>query len=115
MQTREHADYTNRVQFLTPEFCVDELNFSTLPNGSLVILDDFSFKKANDKQAKADFLKIVNYYLRHHEITLILIVHNLYNNSLLNEILLAPHLFLSYSNLGYYLMKYVLKYTKILN
>lgn len=33
-------------------------------------------------------------------------MHNLYSTGLLNEILLAPHIFLAYSNLGYYIIKY---------
>ena len=105
MQTQEPADYTTRVSFLESEFCVQENFFEQLPDGSVVILDDFSFKRANDKQTKIEFLKVINYYLRHHNITLLLLVHNLYNNNLLNEILLAPHIFLSYSNIGYYLIR----------
>lgn len=50
-------------------------------------------------------MHIVNYYLRHNKITLFLVIHNLYSTNLLNEILLAPHLFVAYSNLGYYIVK----------
>lgn len=32
-------------------------------------------------------------------------MHNIYSTGLLNEILLAPHIFLAYSNLGYYIIK----------
>jgi len=70
-----------------------------------VILDDYTFKFAQNKQEKMDFLKVINYTLRHRQIILILIIHNLYNNNLANEILLAPHLFLAYSNLGYSIMR----------
>lgn len=32
-------------------------------------------------------------------------MHNLYSTGLLNEMMLAPHVFLAYSNLGYYIIK----------
>lgn len=105
VQTQEPSDFPDSVTLLNADFCVKESLFKSLPDGAVVILDDFSFKQANDKQAKIEFLKVVNYYLRHHNITLMLIVHNLYNNNLLNDILLAPHIFLAYSNLGYYLIR----------
>jgi hypothetical protein len=76
-----------------------------MPSNSVVILDDFSFRNANNKQSKIDFYKVVNYILRHHSITLILLIHNLYNTNLSTEILNASHLFLSYSNLGFQIMR----------
>jgi hypothetical protein len=76
-----------------------------MPNKSVVILDDFAFRTANNKQSKIDFYKVVNYILRHHSITLILMVHNLYNTNLSNDILNASHLFLSYSNIGFQIMR----------
>jgi len=84
---------------------VQEDDFLNIPSGSIVILDDYTFKYAHNKQEKMEFLKVVNYTLRHRQITLILMIHNLYNNNLANEILLAPHLILSYSNLGYTIMR----------
>lgn len=92
---------------MDPGFYVHENYFKLLPKNSIVILDDFSFTNSsnNQRQSKLDFLHVVNYYLRHHQITLILVIHNLFSNGLLNEILLAPHIFLAYSNLGYYVIK----------
>lgn len=93
---------------MNPGFEINEKDFMSIPDNSIVICDDFFLSKTNKnaKQSKFEFLHIVNYYLRHHKITLFLIIHNLYNNGLLNEILLAPHLFIAYSNLGYYIMRY---------
>ena len=85
-------------------FTVTEENFKQIPMQSIVILDDFTLQPS--KQNKIDFLNVINYYLRHHNITLFLIIHNMYNTGLLNEILLAPHIFLAYSNLGYYIIRY---------
>lgn len=108
VQTKDEKDFSehhNKIKFLSRDFSVDEDSFkSTIPNGSLVILDDFSFQNIT-KQTKLQFLNVVNYYLRHHHVTLILLIHNIYSTGLLNEILLAPHLFIAYSNLGYYIMK----------
>jgi hypothetical protein len=84
---------------------VHENNFLNMPRKSVVILDDFTFRTANNKQSKLDFYKVVNYILRHHSITLILMVHNLYNTNLSNDILNASHLFLSYSNIGFQIMR----------
>jgi hypothetical protein len=97
IQTAAPADFDSVLQktFLEQDFCVNEEDFQQLPDNSLVILDDFSFKTLVNKQIKIDFLKIINYRLRHHKITLILIIHNLYNNSLMNDILLSPHIFVS--------------------
>jgi len=107
IQTREPRDFENlnRVHFLSDEFTVHENSFRQFQARSFIVLDDFSFKKANNKQEKADFMKVVNYNLRHQNITLVLIVHNMYNNNLTSEIMLAPHLFLAYSNLGYTIMR----------
>lgn len=107
IQTQDRDDFTSltRVQFLNPEFTVHETEFKSLPQGSFVVLDDFSFKQAKKSDHKIEFLKVINYILRHHKITLVLIIHNLYNNNLFTDILLAPHIFLSYSNLGYYIIR----------
>lgn len=109
IQSQDPAEFAeiSRIQYLSNEFAVQEEFFKTLPSGSFVVLDDFSFKNTNKKkQDKIEFLKIINYYLRHNKITLVLIIHNLYNNNLFHDILLAPHIFLSYSNLGYYIIRY---------
>ena len=108
VQSQDPAEFSEiaRLQFLSPDFIVREECFKQLPSGSFVVLDDFSFKNFNKKQQdKIEFLKIINYYLRHHQITLILMIHNLYNNNLFHDILLAPHIFLSYSNLGYCIIR----------
>ncbi len=84
---------------------VHEEDFKSIPQGSLVVLDDFSLKQSKTCDSKIEFLKVINYILRHHKITLILIIHNMYNNHLFTEILLSPHLFLAYSNLGYYIIR----------
>jgi len=107
VQTAEPTDFENisRISFLPDNFTVDEDNFSTIPENSLVVLDDFAFKLANNKQAKVNFLRVVNYILRHKKIVLILVIHNLFSNSLSNDILCAHHVFLSYSNLGYLIMR----------
>lgn len=106
IQTKDETDFNtiSTIKFLKDDFTVNEDNFKLIPENSLVVLDDFSLSSA--KESKLEFLKVVNYYLRHHRITLFLIIHNIYNNGLLNEILLAPHLFIAYSNLGYYVIRY---------
>jgi hypothetical protein len=114
IQTKDEQDFKStkfqHIKFLNNTFCVTENDFKTIPNNSIVFLDDFILNKtySNHKNNKSEFLNVINYYLRHHNITLFLIIHNLYSNGLLNEILLAPHIFLAYSNLGYYIMKKLL-------
>ena len=108
IQSQEKNDFASltNTRLLNSEFTVKESDFQELPNDSFVILDDFSFKSGIQKNiAKADFLRVINYYLRHHNIKLCLIIHNLFNNNLFTEILLAPHIFLSYWNLGYYIIR----------
>ena len=107
VQTGEPNDFKSipNIQYLSSEFVVHENNFLNMPRKSVVILDDFTFRTANNKQSKLDFYKVVNYILRHHSITLILMVHNLYNTNLSNDILNASHLFLSYSNIGFQIMR----------
>jgi hypothetical protein len=109
IHSRDQHEYSSndKITFLKNDFYVSEKNFKSLPDNSIVFLDDFVLNKSNTntKQNKSEFLNVVNYYLRHHNITLFLIIHNIYSNGLLNEILLAPHLFVSYSNLGYYIMR----------
>ncbi len=105
MQTAEPSDFSDvSVTMLDLSFVVNEDNFKTFPPNSVVILDDFSFRTSNVKQAKADFLRVINYALRHQKISLFLIIHNLFGNHLFNDIIYASHLFLSYSNIGYLIM-----------
>ena len=65
VQTAEPTDFQNvsGISFLPANFTIDEDNFSCITENSLVVLDDFSFKLANNKQAKINFLKVVNYIL----------------------------------------------------
>ena len=107
IQTAGPTDFQNvsGISFLPANFTIDEDNFSSITENSLVVFDDFSFKLADNKQAKINFLKIVNYILRHKKLTLILVIHNLLSNNLSNDILSAHHVFLSYSNMGYLIMR----------
>jgi hypothetical protein len=106
IQTREPGDFTalSRVRFLDPDFSLEESYFQNLPAGSYVFLDDFSFKP-NSK--KTDFMWVVNFVLRHKKFSLFLIIHNMYGNKLFTEITLCPHIFLAYSALGYYALRWV--------
>jgi hypothetical protein len=63
VQTAEQTDFQNvsGISFLPANFTIDEDNFSCITENSLVVLDNFSFKLANNKQAKINFLKVVNY------------------------------------------------------
>ena len=119
VQTAEQTDFQNvsGISFLPANFTIDEDNFSCITENSLVVLDNFSFKLANNKQAKINFLKVVSYILWHKKITLILVIHNLFSNNLSNDILCAHHFFLSYSNLGYLIMRwyYILYFDKALH
>lgn len=104
VHTREPSDFDGQdVTFLPPDFMVDETFFTALPDGAFVFLDDY--KPTTNKQEKLAFLSVINYYLRHHKITLFLVVHNLHGNGLFTDILLAPHIFLAYSTLGYYVLR----------
>jgi hypothetical protein len=109
IQSQEQSDFSGlhqqNITFLSSDFTVTQDCFTELANNSFVVLDDFSFNTQQVQKAKTEFLKVVNYYLRHHNIKLCLVIHNLFNNNLFTEILLAPHLFLSYSNLGYYVIR----------
>ena len=102
IQTKEKDDFRNlsSVQFLPHDFAITEEHFKTLPDKSIVVFDDFTLRSS-----KQEFLNIVNYWLRHHKITLFVVIHNMYNNGLLHSILLSPHLILAYSNLGYYIIR----------
>lgn len=114
VQSKDPSDFqssslSTQVTFLDITFTVCEESFKQIPSNSIVVLDDFSFysqlSNQKEKQLKTNFLHIVNYYLRHHNITLFLIIHNLYSTGLLHNILLAPHLFITYSSLGYYIIQ----------
>jgi hypothetical protein len=98
VQTSDPADYSNvAVNYLDADFMVHEEHFKTFPSESLIILDDFQLRTKNDK---ANFLRVINYVLRHQHITLFLIIHNLFGNFLFTDVLYASHLFLSCSNIG---------------
>ena len=101
VQTEEPSDFTNiaNISFLNPDFVVEESHFQNIPHNSIIILDDFSFKVVN-KETKQNFLKVCNYILRHHNITLILIIHNLYSTNLSTEISLSPNIIIAYTKLG---------------
>jgi len=111
VQTAGPSDFQNvsGISFLPANFTIDEDNFSSITEHSLVVLDDFSFKFVNKKQAKINFLKVVNY--------LILVIHNLFSNNLSNDILCAHHVFLTFTNLGYLIMRwyYILYFYKALH
>jgi hypothetical protein len=107
VQTKDPEDFNDlpQIKYLEPNFKINEKAFAILPQDSFVILDDFYFSTVNSKQEKLDFLGVVNYTLRHHGITLLLIIHNIFNTNLSSDIFLAPHLFMAYSNLGYSLLR----------
>jgi hypothetical protein len=110
VQTNDQTDYSSpfnsKITFLPSTFTVKTADFSKLADNSIVILDDFSFLSGtNTKHIKLEFLHVINYYLRHHKIILFLVIHNLYGTGLLHNILLAPHIIIAYSNLGFYLIK----------
>ena len=69
-QTAGPTDFQNvlGISFLPANFTIGEDNFSSITENSLVVLDDFSFKLANNKQAKINFLKVVNYILFIHKL-----------------------------------------------
>jgi hypothetical protein len=69
VQTAGPTDFQNvsGISFLPANFTVDEDNFLSITENSLVVLDDFSFKLANNKQAKINFLKVANYILVIHK------------------------------------------------
>jgi hypothetical protein len=107
IQTREPNDFDDiltRINFLDLNFSIQEKHFERFPTGSFVFLDDFTFTSMK-KQEKIDFLTVTNYFLRHHKISLFLIVHNLYGNNLFTDILTAPHIFLAYSSLGFTILR----------
>lgn len=98
VHSADPADFSDvSVNMLNSNFSVREDNFKDLPPESVVILDDFQLRS---KQNKLDFLRVINVTLRHNKITLIMVVHNLFGNMLYNDIIYAPHLFLSCSNIG---------------
>ena len=67
VQTAGPTDFQNvsGISFLPANFTVDEDNFLSITENSLVVLDDFSFKLVKNKQAEINLLKVVNYILRH--------------------------------------------------
>ena len=104
VQTDEKSDFVNeRISFLEPSFMVDPQHFNSFPSNSCVILDDYVYN--NKKQQKLEFLKVINFILRHKKIILFIICHNIVHNGLYTDILYAPHLFISYSNVGYSIMR----------
>jgi hypothetical protein len=110
IQSLDKSDFANlqshNIIYLDPLFTISEDNFKSIENNSLLIFDDFMLSSTtNQKQQQMSLLKIFNYHLRHRNIVLILVIHNLYSTGLLNMILLAPHLIFAYSNLGFYLLR----------
>jgi hypothetical protein len=69
-QTAGSTDFQNvsGISFLPANFTIGEDYFSSITENSLVVLDDFSFKLANNKQEKINFLKVVNYILFIHKL-----------------------------------------------
>jgi len=114
VQTKDPEDFNDlpHITYLDHTFKINEKEFSEFPRDSLIILDDFYFSTVKNKQEKLDFLGVVNYTLRHHGITLLLIIHNIYHTNLSSDIMLAPHLFMAYSNLGYSLLRYFFTYIR---
>lgn len=106
VKTNQNSDYSSfsNITFLDPSFIIDEPSFKLIQDGSIVILDDYAYENKN-KQSKIEFLKIINYYLRHHAVVLFIVIHNMYHNMLFTDIINAPHLLLSYSNIGYSIMR----------
>jgi hypothetical protein len=106
VQTKENNDYSSfpNITFLDPSFIIDEASFKLIQDGSIVILDDYAYENKN-KQSKIEFLKVINYKLRHSDIVLLIVIHNMYHNTLFTDIINAPHLLLSYSNIGYSVMR----------
>jgi hypothetical protein len=88
---------------LEKEFTVDPTYFQTIPSYSCIFLDDYVFDPRT--QVITDFNKVINYNLRHNNIILFLICHNLIRGHLHTEILNAPHLFFAYSNVGNSIMR----------
>jgi hypothetical protein len=107
VQTKDPEDFNDLpyIKYLEPSFKINDKEFADLPRNSFVIMDDFYFSTVNNKQEKLNFLGVVNYTLRHNGITLLLIIHNVFNTNLSSDIFLAPHLFMAYSNLGYSLLR----------
>ena len=70
VQIAEPTDFQNisGISFLPANFTIDEDNFLSITENSLGVLDNFSFKLANNKQAKINFLKVVNYILFIHKL-----------------------------------------------
>ena len=106
VKTNQNSDYSSlsKLTFLDPSFIIDEPSFKLIQDGSIVILDDYAYENKN-KQSKIEFLKVINYYLRHHAVVLFIVIHNMYHNMLFTDIINAPHLLLSYSNIGYSIMR----------
>jgi hypothetical protein len=107
VHTKDPEDFNDlpTIKYLEPSFKINDKEFADLPRNSFVIMDDFYFSTVNNKQEKLNFLGVVNYTLRHNGITLLLIIHNVFNTNLSSDIFLAPHLFMAYSNLGYSLLR----------
>jgi hypothetical protein len=83
---------------LEKDFFVNPVSFENIPPHSCIFLDDFRFDPRQHN--KTDFNEIINYTLRHNDIILFLITHNLVHSNLHTDILNSPHLFFSYSNVG---------------
>lgn len=105
VQSGERSDFPDpNINFLESSFIVDETHFNKIPPNSLVVLDDYTYYAR--QQPKIEFLKVINFTLRHKNICLFLVIHNIFHNSLFSDIIFAPHLFISYSNVGYSIMRY---------
>lgn len=104
MRSRDDTDFNavkHRIKLLEPGFLVNETYFSDIPTNSVVILDDFFL----EKNQKLDFLRVRDYHLRHRNITLLLLVHNIYNGNIQHELLGAPHILLAYTAMGEIVMR----------
>ena len=88
--TNEWKASDPQIKLLDSDFTVDKI--STLPNNSLIFIDDFQ-KQCSD----SEFQTIVNYTLRHERKTLILSIHDIYKSKLYSDIFQSTHFFITYS------------------
>ena len=84
---------------ISTENPVDNLDlFDQIPSSSIVILDDY-FHSQSSKSSQ-NFREIVNFKLRHNEITLICLIHQFTKVNLYSVFILCENIFITYSKVN---------------
>jgi len=93
--TKEPNDYPQPTKFLNQINFEHEHFVKRFASESVIIIDDFSWNPSPEQ--RNHLARLINFTLRHKKISLILILHSLYNSRIYTEIKNCTNIFLTYS------------------